>query len=358
MLEEAQRRSLDDRLAQSNSDSEPEIQGDCSTWGCPFSLDAWGSHLCVNCDLEFCYSCSWQCYVTECRDGLSSGHYFCLPCLEQHQLAVHGRIPDDSAIDDVVGRPQRGDGPPSDGSPTTAPHSEAAPESDAPDTVFGDEETPGVGGTAPNPTEGEPRDGDTGGTGSVDKEVCQPCSPQPSKCPGICMGFLDGRCDQPCSRTKEGHNHCVCEYHDLELAVTEAAEAASGQDWGDSRGEWVGLLTRFTIWENYPTRRPVRYYSPLLANFDSREREEFWETGLVSYAGSLFGRRLTPTEERGSEVRRASGRRSPGKQFREESRSKIPGSGVSRRPRDRCCTPQRRGWGLQSRSRRNPRGRT
>ena len=61
MLEEAQRRSLDDRLAQSNSDSEPEIQGDCSTWGCPFSLDAWGSHFCVNCDLEFCYSCSWQC---------------------------------------------------------------------------------------------------------------------------------------------------------------------------------------------------------------------------------------------------------------------------------------------------------
>ena len=214
---------MDDRLARSNSDSDygsdagSEVSGDCATPGCPAFLGEWRGHRCVTCGKEFCVDCAYRCYH-DCPFGITSGCHFCDRCLGEHEFFVHSRVRDDGS---------GGPGTPAS-APTTAPPSEAAPESDAPDTVFGDEETPGVGGTAPNPTEGEPRDGDTGGTGSVDKEVCQPCSPQPSKCPGTCMGFLDGRCDQPCSRTKEGHNHCVCEYHDLELAVAEAAEAASG----------------------------------------------------------------------------------------------------------------------------------
>ena len=100
--------------------------------------------------------------------------------MDQHNLVVHSRIRDDRI----------GDGPPSDGSPTTAPRSEGPPESDALDTVFGEEEALGEGGTNLDSTQGGSQDGDTGGTGSVKEEVCQPCSPQPVPCPGHCIGFL------------------------------------------------------------------------------------------------------------------------------------------------------------------------
>ena len=154
MFEEAQRRSSSESELE---DSEPMTQGECARQGCPYDVD-FVSHVCINCHLEFCHFCSFRCYVTECRDCITSGHWFCEDCMDQHNLVVHSRIRDDRI----------GDGPPSDGSPTTAPRSEGPPESDALDTVFGEEEALGEGGTNLDSTQGGSQDGDTGPSLGVD----------------------------------------------------------------------------------------------------------------------------------------------------------------------------------------------
>ena len=290
MFREAQRQSLGDRLAWSDSDADlgsdsgSEASGDCATLGCPAFLSAWGGHRCVTCGRDFCVSCAYRCYLADCPYGVTSGDYFCSRCLGEHEFLVHNRVRSDFFGGEA---PREPPGSPVS-APTTAPPSEGAPESDAPDTAFGDEEAPGASGAAPNSQEdgpqedGQQEDGpQEGGTDGADfagAEVCLPCAPQQSPCPGICMGFLDGTCTLPCARTKKDHNHCVCAHHDLDLAVDEAEDASSGRNWSSYREEWTNLLTRFSAsWEGYATRRPVRYCSPSIADLDRQEQEEFWD---------------------------------------------------------------------------------
>ena len=273
------------------------------------------AHQCAICLQDFCYFHSARCYEPDCADGVTSGRRFCGECLDLHNLDVHSLVRDEEI---GVEPPRTEDGLFSDGDdPTTAPHSEGAPESHALDTAFeddgepaaagansGDEpaaagagpgEAPAAADASPNPVAGESgsepatggasfsallsgnRDGDTGGTGLVAERTCEPCDSPPAPCPGFCEGFLDGKCGFRCHRVGAHHNRCVCVNHDLELPAAEAEGAASGINWDELRDDRTVFLERSGTWEGYGHRRPVVYESPVLANFDRREQEAFWE---------------------------------------------------------------------------------
>ena len=89
-------------------------------------------------------------------------------------------------------------------------------------------------------------------------------------------GFLGWSLHVPCSRTKPGHRHCVCELHDLERASSEAAEAAAAVGDEYARQEWLGLTKVLTCWNGWTTRRKVPYQPPISADLDTGERDVYW----------------------------------------------------------------------------------